>query len=133
MWTSLYESLACAVAFVFDEVLDEPCSEVLGLNFPVSSICICVAWIENIRINACKLCRNYEVEVRDSLGRSAVDAVIEDSVDDTTGITDRDTFSGTVPASVYEVCLGTALLHVAYEFLCILCRVEFEECLSEAS
>ena len=133
LWTSLNESLTSTVAFVFAEVLDESCSEVFSLNFPLRSVCVCVAWVEDVRINTLELCRNYEVEVRDSLGRSAVDAVIEDSVDDTTSITDRDTFSSSVPASVYEVSLSTALLHMAYELLSILCRVEFEECLSEAS
>ena len=33
-------------------------------------------------VNTFKLCRNHEVEVRDGLGRSRVDAMVEDSVDD---------------------------------------------------
>ena len=51
LWTSLYESLASAVSFVLAEVLDEPCSEVLSLNFPVSSICVSIAWVKDVRIN----------------------------------------------------------------------------------
>ena len=51
LWTSLYESLASAVSFVLDEVLDKPCSEVLSLNFPVSSICVSITRIEDVCIN----------------------------------------------------------------------------------
>jgi hypothetical protein len=45
--------------------------------------------------------------------------VVEDSVDDTTSIADRDTFACSVPTSVNEISLSTALLHVLNEFLSI--------------
>lgn len=79
-----------------------------------------------------ELCRNHEVEVRDGLGRSRVDAMVEDSVDDSAGVADGDSLACSVPASVHEVSLGTALLHLLDEFLGVLCRVKLKECLSEA-
>ena len=84
-------------------------------------------------IYAWKLCRNLEVEVRDNLSRSCLDRTVKDSVDDTSGVSDRDTLACTIPSCVHELCLSTALLHLLNELLCVLCRVKLEECLSEAS
>ena len=62
-----------------------------------------------------------------------VDRTVEDSVDDTTSVADRDTLACSVPASVYEISLSAALLHLLYEFFSVLGWVKLEECLSEAS
>ena len=59
--------------------------------------------------------------------------MVEDSVDDTTSVADRDTLAGTVPTSVHQVSLSTALLHLLNQLLSILCWVELQECLAEAS
>ena len=59
--------------------------------------------------------------------------MVQDSVDDTTCIADRDTLAGTVPAGVDQVSLGTALLHLLDQLLSILCRVQLQESLTEAS
>ena len=66
-------------------------------------------------------------------GRSCENSTVEDSVDDTAGVADRDTLAGSVPAGVYEISLGAALLHLLDKFLGILGRMQFEECLAEAS
>ena len=59
--------------------------------------------------------------------------MVQDSVDNTASVTDRNTLSGSVPTCIYEVCLCTALLHLLYKLLCILGRMQLEECLAEAS
>ena len=63
------QSLAVLVAFVLGEVLDEAAGQVLSLLVPLSSICIGVARIEDSGINAGQSSGNFEVEVRDLLGR----------------------------------------------------------------
>ena len=62
--------------------------------------------------------------IRDSLSRSLVDRTVKDSVDDTTSIFDRDTLAATVPASVYQVCLSTYLIHLLNQYFCIFSRVQ---------
>ena len=114
------------------EVLDEPSGEILRLLFPLCRISVGVAWIEDMGVDSLQLRRNYEVEVRDGLGRDGVDAVVEDGVDDSTGVADGDALSGSVPAGVYEVCLCAALLHLLYELLSVLGRMKLEEGLAEA-
>ena len=130
--TSLYEGLSSAVGLVLVEVLDEPSCEILGLLLPLCGICIGVARIEDAGVNSFELGRDGEVEERDLLGRGGVDAVVEDGVDDTTGVADRDPLAGTIPAGVHEVSLCTALLHPLDEFLGVLGRVELKEGLAEA-
>ena len=130
--TSLYEGLSSAVGLVLVEVLDEPSCEILGLLLPLCGICIGVARIEDAGVNSFELGRDGEVEERDLLGRGGVDAVVEDGVDDTTGVADRDPLAGTIPAGVHEVSLCTALLHPFDEFLGVLGRVELKEGLAEA-
>ena len=80
-----------------------------------------------------KSCRHFEVEHRNLLGLSLEDRTIEDSVDDTTCIRDRDTLASTVPTSVNEISLSTRHFHLSYELLSVLSRVQLEECLTEAS
>ena len=130
--TGLYEGLSSLVGFVLVEVLDEPSGKILGFLLPLGRIGVGVARIEDPGIDSFEDCRNGEVEVRDLLGRGGIDAVVEDGVDDSTGVTDGDTLSGTVPASVDQIGLCSALLHLLDEFLGILGWVQFEECLSEA-
>ena len=59
--------------------------------------------------------------------------MVEDSVDDTTCITDRDTLACTVPTCVNQVCLSTRLLHLLNQLLSVLSWVQLQECLTEAS
>src|SRR5574344_283671 len=127
-----YKSLACIVAFVFVEVLDEASCKILCLVVPNLCISIGVARIKDVGCNSGEFCRNFEVEVRNLLGRGLVNGAVEDGVDDAAGVADRDTLACSVPACIDEVCLRTALGHPLYEFFCILCRMQFEECLSEA-
>jgi hypothetical protein len=108
-------------------------AKILCLSIPLRSVLVSIARIKDILVHTLELCRNNEVEVRNGLRRSLVDLVIEDTVDDTTCIADRDTLASTVPTSVDEVSLSTALLHVANELLSILCRMQLQECLAEAS
>ena len=131
--TSCNESLTSLVSLILLEVLDEAGSEILSLLLPLSCVSISVARIEDVGVYAVELCRNNEVEEWDSLCWSSVDRVVEDSVDDTTSVADRDTLAGTVPTSVHQVSLCTALLHLLNQLLSILCWVELQECLAEAS
>ena len=131
--TSGNKSLAGLVVLVLLEVLDEACCEVLGLNFPFCGIGVGVAGIKNRGINTGKFGGNLEVKDGELLGRSCEDGTVEDGVDDTAGVADRDTLAGSVPAGVYQISLGAALLHLLDKFLGILGRMQFEECLAEAS
>ena len=131
--TSGNESLTSFVSLVLLEILDEASCEILSLLFPYRSVSVSVARIEDLRINTRKFSRNNEVEVRNCLSRSLIDRTIEDSVDDTTSIADRDTLTRTIPTSVNEICLSTVSFHLLYEFCSILSGVQFEECLAEAS
>ena len=60
------------VAFVLGEVLDEAACQVLSLLVPLSSICIGVTRIEDSGINAGQRSGNFEIEVRDLLGRASL-------------------------------------------------------------
>src|SRR3712207_821920 len=131
--TCCYECLTGFVAFVLLEVLDEACCQVLSLFFPLCCVSVSIAWVKDVGVNAFELCWNYEVEVRNSLGGSFVDGTAQDSVDDTTCITDRNTLAGSIPTSVYQVSLGTVLLHLLYQLLSILGWVKLKESLAEAS
>ena len=123
-WTSSYERLTEVVSSELSEVLDEAACEVLSLLLPLASALVSVAWVEDSWINAREFCRNCEVEVRDLLSRSLVDRTVEDCVDDSTSVLDRDTLTCTVPSCVHEVCLGTNLLHSLNELLTVLGWVE---------
>lgn len=131
--TSLYKRLALLVVLVLDEVLDEPACEILCLLLPLGSILVGVTRIEDLGVNAGKLGRYSEVEDRKLLGSDLVDGAVEDRIDDAAGILDGDTLAGSVPAGVYQVSLGTGLLHLLDELLAVLGRMEGKECLSEAS
>ena len=131
--TGSYESLACLIAFKLLEVVDEHLGELVGLNGPLLGVSVGIAGIEDLGIYAGKLGRNLEAEDGELLGGSAQDRAVENSVDDATGIADRDTLASTVPAGVDEVSLGTALLHALNELLGILHGVKREECCAEAS
>jgi len=124
LWTSRYERLAEVVSGELVEVLDETCCEVLCLLLPLACALVSVAWVEDSRVNAWKLSRNSEIEVRDLLGRSLVDRTVEDCVDDSSCILDRDTLACSVPSCVHEVCLCTYLLHSLDELLTVLGWVE---------
>ena len=127
------ESLTSLVASELSEVLDEAASEVFCLLFPLSSVSVSVARIEDVGVNTGELCGHYKVEVRDNLCGSLVDRAIEDSVDDATGILDRDTLAGTVPTCVYEVCGSTVSLHLLNQLFTVLCGVQAQESCAEAS
>ena len=132
-WTSCYERLTEVVSCELSEVLDEAACEILSLLLPLACALVSVAWVEDSWVNAREFCRNCEVEVRDRLGRSLVDRAIEDSVDDSSCILDRDTLACTVPSCVHEVCLSANLLHSLNALLTVLSWVERMECCTEAS
>ena len=123
-WTSSYERLTEVVSSELSEVLDEAACEILSLLLPLASALVSVAWVEDSWVNAREFCRNCEVEVRDLLSRSLVDRAVEDCVDDSASILDRDTLTCTVPSCVHEVCLSTNLLHSLNELLTVLSWVE---------
>ena len=122
--TGSYERLAEVVACELLEVLDETSCKVFSLLIPLCRLGISVARIEDGRIHTRELCRNFEIEVRDLLGRSLLDRTVEDSIDNTAGITDRDTLACSVPACVHEISLGAYCVHSLHEFLTVFCRVE---------
>src|SRR5699024_9474385 len=105
----------------------------LCLCIPLGSISIGIARIQDSRIYARKLSRNLYVEVRQRLSRSVQDRAIQNRVDDSTGILDGDTLSGSVPSGIYQVSLSSALLHSLNKLLCILRRMQLQECLAKAS
>ena len=131
--TGGHKCLACLVALILHKVLDEACGEIFGFLIPDAGICIGVAWVEDIRIYAGKRCGHLEIEVRYHLRRGCVDAAVEDSIDDATGILDGDTFACAVPTCVDEVCLGAIGFHSLHQFLSILGWMELKECLAKAS
>ncbi len=114
------------------EVLDEPSGEILGLLLPLSGIGVGVARIKDASVNSLENSRNCEVEERNLLGRGLVNAMVEDGVDDTAGVADRDPLSGSVPTRVHQVSLGATSLHPLDKLLSVLGRVELKEGLAEA-
>ena len=57
------ESLACFIVLrVFIEVLDEALSEVFSLFFPFSRILVSILRVEDVRVNALKFRRNFQIE-----------------------------------------------------------------------
>ena len=86
------------IALILCKVLDEAASQILGLLFPLSGICIGVARVEDSGINAGQSGGNLKVEVGDLLGGSLVDGTAQDGVDDAAGILDGDALAGAVPA-----------------------------------
>src|SRR5699024_5632547 len=88
--TSSNQSLTSFVASELSEVLDEATSQVFCFFFPLASAFVSIARIKNLRIYIRQFSRNHEVEERNNLRRSLVDRTVEDSVDDTTSIFDRD-------------------------------------------
>ena len=71
-----YESLACFVAFVLLEVLDEAGGQILGLLLPLGGIGVSVARVEDVGVDTFELCGDGEVEVRNLLGRRSVDRMV---------------------------------------------------------
>ncbi len=122
--TGCYERLAEVIACELVEVLDEAACEILSLLLPLACALVSVAWVEDSRVNAREFSRNHEVEVRDNLCRSLVDRTVEDCINDSSCILDRDTLACSVPSCVHKLCLCTNLLHSLYELLTILCWVE---------
>ena len=101
--TGSHEALALVVAREIHEGLDEALGQILGFLVPLLRIGVSIARIENIRIDARQRGRNLEIEIRDLLGRSLVDRAVEDRVDDTPRVLDRNTLARTVPARIDEV------------------------------
>ena len=114
------------------EVLDEASGEIPCLLVPNCGIRVGVARIENAGVYALENGGHFEVEVGDGLGGRLVDRAVEDGVDDSAGVADRDALAGSVPSGVHEVSLGSALLHPLHELLGVLGGMQLEECLSEA-
>ena len=126
------ESLASLIVLELLEVVDEHLGELGSLCSPFCGICVGVAGVEDLGINAGQFGGYGEVEDRNLLGGSLQDSAVEDSVDDTAGITDGDTFAGTVPAGVHQISFCAGLVHLLDEFLGILCGMEAEEGSAEA-
>ena len=74
------QSLAMLVALVLLEVLDEAACQILGLLFPLGSVSIGVARIQNAGVHAVQHGGNLEVEVGDLLGGHIVDVAVQDGV-----------------------------------------------------
>ena len=127
------QCLTCFVASELSEVLDEAASQILSFFFPLASAFVSITRVEDLRIYTRQFSRNYEVEERNYLGRSLVDRTVEDSVDDTTSVADRDTLACTVPASVYQVCLSTNFFHLLNQLFCVFSRMQAQESSTEAS
>lgn len=85
-----YESLACGVVLKLLEVVDEHLGELGCLLGPLCGVCVGVARVENLGVNAGKLGGHGEVEDGYLLGGSGEDCAVKDSVDDATGILDGD-------------------------------------------
>lgn len=75
------------------EVLDEALGKVLSLNVPLFGVGVGVARIEDLGIYTGEFGRNLEVEDGELLGGSLEDSTVKDSVDNTAGVTDRDTLA----------------------------------------
>ena len=122
--TGSNQLLTCFVTSELSEVLDETTSQVFCFFVPLSSVSVSVTRIKDLRINVRQFCRNNKVEERKNLSRSLVDRTVQDSIDDTTSIADRDTFTSTVPTSVNQVCFSTGLFHLLNQFFSIFSRVQ---------
>ena len=72
------QSLAVLVALVLLEVLDEAACQILGLLFPLGSVSVGVARIQNAGVHAVQHGGNLEVEVGDLLGGHIVDVAVQD-------------------------------------------------------
>ena len=121
------QSLAVLVALVLCEVLDEAASQILGLLFPLSGICVGVAGVEDGGVNTGQSGGDLKVEVGDLLGGSLVDGTAQDGVDDAAGILDGDALAGAVPAGVDQISLCAALLHLLDQLLSVLGGVQLQE------
>lgn len=88
--TCSYECLACLMSFELLEVVDEHFSELVSLGVPFLSVGVSVAGIEDLGVYAGEFGGDGEVEDGELLGGSAEDSTVKDSVDDATGVLDRD-------------------------------------------
>lgn len=131
--TSCYERLTCGIELELLEVLDEHLSKLGSLLSPLLGVSVSVAGVKNLGIHAGEFSGNSEVEDRNLLSGSSKDRTVEDSVDDTTSVADRDTLACTVPTCVHEISVRIVSFHLLHELLSILGGVEFEERLAEAS
>ena len=122
--TGSNQFLTCFVTSELSEVLDETTSQVFCFFIPLSSVSVSVTRIKDLRINTRQFCRNNEIEVRNNLSRSLINRAIQNSIDDTTSIADRDTFTSTVPTSVNLICFSTSLFHLLNQFFSILSRMQ---------
>ena len=118
------QCLTCFVASELSEVLNETASQIFCFFVPLCSISISIARIQDIRINTRQFCRYNEIEVRDNLCRSFVDRTVQDSIDDTSCILDRDTFASTVPTCVDQISLSTGHFHFLNQFFAVFCWVQ---------
>lgn len=73
LWSSSNKSLTSFVSCILSEVLDEASCKILSFLFPLRSVSVSVAWVEDLRINSWEFSWNFEVEVRDSLSWSSLD------------------------------------------------------------
>ena len=73
-----------------------------------------------------------QVKHRQRKGFGVVQRTIQNGVDNRAGIFDGDTFAGTVPAGVHQVCLRAGCLHAFHQHFSVLRRVQRQEGRAEA-
>ena len=100
LWTSSNQSLTSLIGCILIKVLDEASCQILCLLFPFAITSISVTWVKNTTVNTFQNYWNLEVEVRNVLSLYLVDVTVQNSVDDTTSISNRDSLTSTIPTSV---------------------------------
>ena len=74
------QSLAVLVALVLCEVLDEAASQILGLLFPLSGICVGVAGIEDGGVNTGWNGTGKRISIKDT--RGIIDAILSGAINE---------------------------------------------------
>ena len=74
------QSLAVLVALVLCEVLDEAASQILGLLFPLSGICVGVAGVEDSGVNTGWNGTGKRISIKDT--RGIIDAILSGAINE---------------------------------------------------
>ena len=127
------QSLAGCIAFILHKVLDETLCEILCLLVPLLAVRIGITRIKDSRIHTRKLGRHLKIKERKLLGRCLQHVAVQDGIDNTSRVLNRNSLAAAVPAGIHKVCLCTALLHALHKLFRILGRMQLEESLTEAS
>ena len=127
------QSLAGCIALILRKVLDETLCEILCLLVPLLAVRIGITRIKDSRIHTRKLGRHFKIKERNLLGRCLQHVAVQDGIDNTSRVLNRNSLAAAVPAGIHKVCLCTALLHALHKLFRILGRMQLEESLTEAS